>query len=126
MVSEEIEGLNWNGCYHYNKGYIYFRNIDERILLGGARYLSDDENTMEYGNTKVIQSFLSTFLEQRIINKPVKIDYWWSGILGIGDKKKPIITKYADRIYCAVRLGGMGVAIGTSVGKELAELIIHE
>jgi len=25
-------------------------------------------------------------------------------------------------VYCGVRLGGMGVAIGSHIGKELAEL----
>ena len=126
LVSEEMERLSWKGCYHYKKGYIYFRTIDNRILLGGARYISEDENTMKYGNTNIIQSFLSKFLEERIVCKTVNIDYWWSGILGVGNEKKPIITKHGDRIYCAVRLGGMGVAIGTSVGRELAELIVNE
>jgi hypothetical protein len=48
----------------------------------------------------------------------------WSGILGIGEEKKPIITQYSDNIFTAVRLGGMGVAIGILVGKEGADLLL--
>jgi hypothetical protein len=43
--------------------------------------------------------------------------------LGIGDKKSPIIMQYSDHIYTAVRLGGMGVAIGNLVAEEAAELL---
>ena len=56
-------------------------------------------------------------------NSNCAIDMRWSGILGIGDKKSPIITRYSDHIYTAVRLGGMGVAIGILVGREGAELL---
>jgi gamma-glutamylputrescine oxidase len=37
IVTEEIEGLQLNGCYHMDKGYFYFRNIGKRILIGGGR-----------------------------------------------------------------------------------------
>ena len=37
--------------------------------------------------------------------------------------KKPIIKKLKQNIFCGVRLGGMGVAIGSLVGNELAQLI---
>jgi len=29
-------------------------------------------------------------------------------------------------MYCAVRMGGMGVAIGSLVGEEAAELILQD
>ena len=46
--------------------------------------------------------------------------------MGIGDVKKPIIKKISPGIYCAVRMGGMGVAIGSIVGKKAAEMIALE
>ncbi|MBQ0739724.1 FAD-dependent oxidoreductase, partial [Aquimarina celericrescens] len=52
-----------------------------------------------------------------------EIDQRWSGILGVGQQKSPIIKPISNRVFCAVRLGGMGVAIGSSVGKELADLV---
>ena len=36
----------------------------------------------------------------------------------------PIIEKRGDQIALGIRLGGMGVAIGSRVGKAVAELLI--
>jgi hypothetical protein len=52
----------------------------------------------------------------------VKIDRRWSGIMGVGGQKTPIVKRISNAIFCGVRLGGMGVALGSLVGKELAEL----
>ena len=43
--------------------------------------------------------------------------------MGVGNQKKAIVKQHSDNIFCGVRLGGMGIAIGSLVGKELAELI---
>jgi gamma-glutamylputrescine oxidase len=43
--------------------------------------------------------------------------------MGVGKQKKPIVKQLSEHVYCGVRLGGMGVAIGSIVGKELADLI---
>ena len=56
-------------------------------------------------------------------NQKFKIAHRWSGIMGIGARKNPIISQLSDNVYCGVRLGGMGVAIGSLVGTELADLI---
>lgn len=57
-----------------------------------------------------------------------EIEHRWSGIMGVGSRflsgqKKPIVKQLSNNVYCGVRLGGMGVAIGSLVGKELADLI---
>ena len=41
----------------------------------------------------------------------------------IKKRKKPILKKVSKNVYCGVRLGGMGVAIGSLVGKDLANLV---
>ena len=56
-------------------------------------------------------------------NQDFKIAHRWSGIMGIGTSKTPIVEAVSENVFCGVRLGGMGVAIGSLVGKELAELI---
>jgi hypothetical protein len=43
--------------------------------------------------------------------------------MGVGDKKKPIVKQISNHVFCGVRLGGMGIAIGSLVGKELADLV---
>ena len=52
-----------------------------------------------------------------------EIDQRWSGIMGVGNKKTAITKQLSNNVFCGVRLGGVGVAIGTTVGIELAELI---
>ena len=32
-----------------------------------------------------------------------------------------LIKSISDNVFCGVRLGGMGIAIGVSVGQELAD-----
>ena len=52
-----------------------------------------------------------------------KIAHRWSGIMGMGTHKNPIVQQMSEHVYCGVRLGGMGVAIGSIVGTELADLV---
>jgi glycine/D-amino acid oxidase-like deaminating enzyme len=107
------------------EGYYYFRNIDNRILIGGGRNLDfKTEETTTFGQTELIQSKLEKLLRSVILpGKDFQVDYSWSGVMGVGTQKKPILKQLSDRTYCGVRLGGMGVAIGCSVGKQLAALV---
>jgi glycine/D-amino acid oxidase-like deaminating enzyme len=124
LITQPIPNLKIKGCFHYEQGYYYFRNIDGRILLGGARNLAKpEEETTEFGTTELIQSALVNLLETVIIpNQAYQIDSWWSGIMGVGEQKKPIIQKISERVIVAVRLGGMGIAIGSLIGEEAAEI----
>mgnify|MGYP006114813685 FL=1 len=124
LITKPIKNLNLKGTFHLEKGYYYFRDIDQRILIGGGRNLDfKTESTMEFGQTNLIQLKLENLLRNTIIPKiNFEIDYSWSGIMGIGDKKKPILKQLSNNVSCGVRLGGMGVAIGASVGKNLADL----
>jgi len=124
IVTEEIEGLQLNGCYHMDKGYFYFRNIGKRILIGGGRNkLGSKEETFLFDQTDEAFTLLSTILKGHIEGvKDPKMDYHWSGILGIGGNKKPIIAEVSEGVFVGVRMRGMGVAICSLVGKQLAEL----
>ena len=53
--------------------------------------------------------------------RPLEIDYAWSGIMAFGEGKAPLLLHPSARVHAAVRLGGMGVALGTGLGKELAQ-----
>ena len=125
LITKPIKNLNIKGTFHYQEGYYYFRNIDNRILFGGGRNLDKTgETTTEIETTRQIQDRLEALLKKVILpNTPFEIDHAWAGIMGVGETKKPIIKKVDKNVYCGVRLGGMGVALGTLVGKELSELI---
>ena len=126
IITEPIENLTVKGCFHYDRGYFYFRNVGNRILLGGGRNLDfKGEQTAEFGSSPIIQEGLRTLLADVILpNQKVEIERTWSGILGLGRTKRPIIEKVSPNIAAAVRMGGMGVAIGSLVGEMGAELVL--
>ncbi len=125
-VTQPIPDLKLQGCFHYDHGFIYFREVDGRVLIGGARNMDiEREYTDEFGLTDQIRRRLSEFLSQHILpNTPFNLEYAWSGIIGLGAEKRPIVKMADERIAVAVRLSGMGVAIGSLVGSQAAELIL--
>ena len=125
LITKPIQNLNIKGTFHLDKGYYYFRNIDDRILFGGGRNLDfKTEETTEFGKTEIIQNELEKILKETILpNTNFEIEHRWSGIMGVGNQKKAIVKQVSDNVFCGIRLGGMGVAIGSLVGKELAELL---
>ncbi len=59
LITEPIEGLNWRGTFHFDKGYYYFRNYRNRVLFGGGRNLDfKTENTDEFALTELVQNKL--------------------------------------------------------------------
>ena len=124
LVTKPIKNLHIKGTFHLDKGYYYFRNIDDRILFGGGRNLDfKGEETSEFGQTELIQNRLEHILKSTILpNTTFEIEHRWSGIIGVGNQKKAIVKQLSNHVYCGVRLGGMGIAIGSLIGKELADL----
>lgn len=125
LITKPIADLRIKGTFHLDRGYYYFRNVGDRILLGGGRNLDfETETTTEFGLTNLVQNKLEDLLKQVILpNQKVEIDHRWSGIMGIGESKNPIVSQLSENVHCGVRLGGMGVAIGSLIGQELADLI---
>jgi gamma-glutamylputrescine oxidase len=124
LITTPIPNLAIRGTFHMDRGYYYFRNIDNRILLGGGRNLDiEKEKTTVFDLNLKIQDLLDRLLRNVILpNHKVKIEHRWTGILGLGKKKTSLIKQVSERVYCGVRLGGMGIAIGCDVGAQLAEL----
>jgi glycine/D-amino acid oxidase-like deaminating enzyme len=125
IVTSKMPGFELPGTFHYQSGYYYFRSIDNRLLLGGGRNLDfKGETTTEFDNTSLIINTLESLMHQVILpEKNAIIDYKWSGIMGVGIEKKPLIELIHPNVGIGVRMGGMGVAIGSLVGEELAELL---
>lgn len=125
LVTKPVGGLKFKGTFHYDEGYYYFRNYENRIIFGGGRNLDlEGEATTEFGVPDKILSRLKEDLSNLILpGQPYEIEQVWSGIMAFGDTKPPVLKRQSDRVFLGVRLGGMGVAIGSLLGKELAELI---
>ncbi len=126
LITKPINGLKLKGTYHFDEGYYYFRNIDNRILFGGGRNLDfKAEETWEFGETDAIKNKLTAYLRDMILpGQHFEIDYWWSGIMGFGEDISPIVKQVEPNVFCAVRCNGMGVAMGSLVGEEVAELAL--
>lgn len=125
LVTKPIDNLQIKGTFHLDQGYYYFRNIENRILFGGGRNLDfNAEETTEMELTILVQNKLEQLLKTVILpSQSFEIDRRWSGIMGVGKQKKPIVKAVSKNVFCGVRLGGMGVAIGSSIGQQLAALI---
>jgi len=123
LVTEPIDHLHIKGTFHLDKGFYYFRNIGNRILFGGGRNLDfSTEETQAFGLTALVQNQLVELLETVILpDRKFKVEQRWSGIMGVGAQKWPIVKPVSDCVFCAVRMGGMGVALGSEMGRELAE-----
>ncbi len=128
MLIKPKRPTNISGTFHYQEGYYYFRDFHGKLLFGGGRNLAiKEENTHEFGLNERITAKLENDLREIILpNQDFEIEMKWSGIMAFGENKSPIIKKLEERTYVGVRLGGMGVALGSMVGEELASLILSE
>ncbi|MEX0813428.1 MAG: FAD-dependent oxidoreductase [Chitinophagales bacterium] len=126
LVTKPLKQLPFEGIFHYDLGYYYFRNIDDRVLLGGGRNKDfETENTVQFGLNPLIKKDLADKLHQIIApgSKP-EIDYYWSGIMAFGANRTTLQGRANKHVAYALRLGGMGIAIGTLMGEELAERML--
>ncbi|MDZ7681266.1 MAG: FAD-dependent oxidoreductase [Fodinibius sp.] len=125
LVTDEQDTLPWKGIFHHDKGYIYFRNVGSRLLIGGARNIDKEaEQTDQFGTNSAIKNHLVTFVND-VLRLPAgwTIEHQWSGIMGFTPTKTPIIEQMDERRYVAAGLSGMGIAIGMDVGRTTAGIL---
>lgn len=127
VLTKPIPGLKVKGAFHYKQGYYYFRNIENRILFGGGRELDfEGEATTTFGSNPRIKQQLINDLNEFIVPKHLcTIEMEWSGIMAFGKNKLPLLEKKGDHIALGVRLGGMGIAIGSKIGQATARLLFN-
>lgn len=128
LVTNEIANLEWKGCFHYDKGFYYFRNVGKRILLGGARNRDmDNENTEQFGFNELIVDTLKQFLYDHLADKNTcRIDFQWSGIIGFGKVKLPIVKAVSSNVFVGVPLSGIGIATASLIGEQLAGMLLQQ
>ena len=114
---------NLKGTYHMDAGYIYFRGVDRRILIGGGRHLKlENDDALIF--SEEIESYLMEILNTHVeTNDTISFEHAWMGHIGIGALKSPIVKKISQNVYVGLRMGGMGVALAPAVGHQLSDLL---
>lgn len=126
LLSKPIAGgIPWKGAFHLDKGFVYFREVEGRLLIGGARNKDfEKEKTTEFATNPAIKAHLEGLAKEIIFpEKTLEWEMEWTGIMAFGPKKSPIIQAIGKKTAVAVRMGGMGVALGWQAGKEVAEVL---
>ena len=125
LVTKPLTKLKFKGVFHYDSGYFYFRDFGGRVIFGGGRNLDfDRETTKDFGINPILLNHLVNDLKALILpGQPFEIEHTWSGIMAFGQSKQPILKKYSERVALGVRLGGMGIAMGSRLGERLAKMM---
>jgi glycine/D-amino acid oxidase-like deaminating enzyme len=115
--------MPFRGNYHFDEGYYYFRDYEDRIIFGGGRNLDfEGETTTHFGENPAILDRLHALLREVVApRQPVEVEGHWSGIMAFGPSKGPLVEQPYPHVVAGFRLGGMGVALGTTLGEILAE-----
>ncbi len=128
LITRPIEDLPFKGIFHFDKGYYYFRNVGNRVLFGGGRNLDfESETSTEFLENPIILENLKEKLQSMILpNTSFEVEMNWTGIMAFGKDKSPLLSylKGNNKVVVGVRLGGMGVAIGSDMGRQIAEMLL--
>ncbi len=127
VLTSPIKNLCWKGTFHSDEGFYYFRNLGNRVLLGGARNKAFlEEETTDMNTSGFIQQELERYLAEVVLpnhREEYRIEHRWAGIMAMGSEKLPIVKELAPNLFCAVRMSGMGVALAPVVGQKIAQLM---
>lgn len=125
VITAPIKDLAIKGTFHFDKGYYYFRNVGNRLLLGGARNAAfEAENTTEMHTTILIEKALEDFITNHLLpDTNFTITDKWSGIMAMGTEKEPIVKMLEPGVFCCIRMNGMGVALAPIAAKEAINLM---
>lgn len=123
LVTEPLPEMPLHGSFHYDEGYVYFRPVGNRILLGGARNLAfEEECTTSHDVTDRIQGALEALLREVIApsHSQISIDYRWAGTMAFSPSKHPIVERITPHVTVAFGCNGMGVALSSEVAARAA------
>lgn len=117
------------GAYHVEDGYLYFRTLSGgQVLFGGGRHYGlplplhpgRSPEAEDAWDVRLLQS------ARRWLGPVNGITHRWTGWLGVGENRQPLIGSTAPGLHHAVRMGGMGVAMGCGIGKALAHQVCSD
>jgi gamma-glutamylputrescine oxidase len=125
IISKPMDSIPFDGIFHADKGYIYFRNIDDRVLIGGGRnFFEEEENTFDMNGSEALKQHLLNYVQTIVLpNQKFELDMHWSGIMAMGKEKLPIVKRVNSNTVLCARMSGMGVALGPIMGEEVCKLL---
>lgn len=129
LLSPEIPGFSLRGTFHFDEGYYYFRNLGNRLLIGGARNADfEAEETLDAGVSPKIREALERFIALHLPEAAasLKQNGWmhWSGIMGMSDVKKPMIIQMDSGGLAGMACNGMGVALTPAWAETLSSAML--
>lgn len=125
LITSELDQMPYQGNYHMDEGYYYFRNVGKRLLLGGARNLDPKtEETHEIALNQGIQERLKQVLSEMLLpNVSYTIERQWAGIMGMRKDKSPGIKQDGNYLDL-VGMSGMGVALSFYLPAKLVAQVV--
>lgn len=129
ILSPPIAGLALKGTFHFDEGYYYFRNLGNRVLLGGARNKDfNGEQTLSMETSDIICQALYAFIQQHIPAAAIfPFDRFekWSGLMAMHPTKQPLLAQLGDGVWAAMCCNGMGVALSPVFSEHVAKAIME-
>lgn len=128
LLTEPIEQLPYRGTYHADEGYLYFRNVENRLLLGGGRNaFRRQEETFDGNTSEEVQNYLDAYLKDVLLpGFDVEVSDRWAGTMAFSvDGSKMPILESQHGLTIVARMGGMGVALAPKAGQKAAEMVLE-
>ncbi|MCC5945334.1 MAG: FAD-dependent oxidoreductase [Bernardetiaceae bacterium] len=127
LITKPIPNLPIKGTFHMDEGFYYFRNYQDRILLGGGRNVDfeAERTTAMQLNDKIINDLKQKLQTWIMPKQAFEIDMQWVGIMAFGENKKFLLEMTSERVLIAVRLSGMGIALGSHIAAQGAKMLMQ-
>lgn len=121
IITKPIDNLKFQGIFHYNEGYYYFRNYGNRVIFGGGRNLDlKSEESFDFCFNDTILNDLKNKLDNMILpGVKYEIEDKWTGIMGFTKNKLPEIMEIDKFTLAAVSCNGMGIALSSYIAREI-------
>ena len=107
--------------FDYKHYLNYFRLWDNRLIFGGrAAFFPENENTIARSGEILRREMIQVYPQL----KDVKVEYTWGGTLDFAFDMMTHVGEL-DGIHYALGYAGHGVAMGTHLGKTVAEAMLN-
>ena len=129
LMIKSTKPISYKGVFHAKKGYLYFRNSNNSLIIGGGRNLfQTNETSLEITTTKEVQDYLELYARDVLLpNQDFSIQNRWAGIMAFSKRgnKDPLLYWDEPDLLIASRMCGMGVALAPIIGIKASEKILE-